>query len=95
MFESNSVKKTDLDKAIDSVFQEMETINADSEEYSKMVQQLETLYKIRSSTKDNRVDVNTVVTVAGNLLGIVMILNYERLHIVTTKALGFVMKTKL
>lgn len=95
MFESNSVKKTDLDKAIDSVFQEMETVNADSEEYSKMVQQLETLYKIRSSTKDNRVDVNTVVTVAGNLLGIVMILNYERLHIVTTKALGFVMKTKL
>jgi hypothetical protein len=33
--------------------------------------------------------------IAGNLLGIVLILGYEKANIVTSKAIGFVIKGKL
>lgn len=41
------------------------------------------------------IDVNTVVLVAGNLAGILLILNHERLHVVSSKALGFVLKGRV
>jgi hypothetical protein len=33
-------------------------------------------------------------TVIGNLTGILLILNYERAHVVTSKAIGFVLKPR-
>ena len=55
---------------------------------------LERLYKIKKEHTSEKVDANTKAVVAGNLLGIAMILNYERVHVVSSKALGFVMKSK-
>jgi hypothetical protein len=36
----------------------------------------------------------TVVTVAANLIGIALVLNHEKLNVVTSKAFGFVTKLK-
>jgi hypothetical protein len=38
---------------------------------------------------------DTLLVVGGNLLGIVLILNFERLDIVRSKALGFVLKGRV
>ena len=45
--------------------------------------------------EDNGIDANTVALVAGNLLGILLILNHERMHVISSKALGFVMKGRV
>lgn len=43
----------------------------------------------------DKVDPNLVVSAATNLLGILLILNHERLDIITSKALSFVSKTRV
>lgn len=88
--------KPNLEKTIDRVFAELENHEPSSTEYSTIVDQLEKLYKIKSiDKKDPRVNVDSVIAVAGNLIGIVAILGFERAHVVTSKALGFVLKSKV
>jgi hypothetical protein len=43
----------------------------------------------------DKVDPNLVVSAATNLLGILLILNHERLDIITSKAISFVSKTRV
>ena len=40
------------------------------------------------------VDGNTILTVTANVVGILLILQHENLHAVSSKALGFIMKLK-
>lgn len=84
-----------LDKAIARVLEAMESHDPTSSEYSDAVDKLEQLYKIQVSTKPDRVSLETLVTVAGNLAGIAMILNFEKAGIITSKALGFVLKSRM
>lgn len=91
-----SADKTGLEEAIDKVLLEMSSKASDSEEFSKMVDQLEKLHKMKIAEKpESRVDINTLVAIGGNLAGIVAILGFERAHVVTSKALGFVLKSRV
>lgn len=83
-----------LDEAIDRLHSEMENINGDSEEYAALVDQLAKLHKIKNENKPDRVSKDALVSMAGNLAGIALIINHERLHVITTKALGFVTKSR-
>lgn len=83
-----------LQKAIDQVLTEMEGVTADSSEFAKMREQLVELYKALPK-KEPRVKLDTLLTVGGNLAGILLILNFEKAHVVTSKALSFVLKTKI
>jgi len=46
-------------------------------------------------TADWKISPDTLLIVGANLLGILLILNYERLDIISTKALGFVIKGRV
>lgn len=85
-------KKTNLELEIDGVIETMTSIAPYSEEYNVAMNNLERLYKLKNERK---VKSDTVMIVAGNLLGILLILGYERANIITTKALGFVMKGRV
>ena len=87
-------EKTSLDELIDTVQTQMFGYDADSDEFKKAAKRLDLLYKMRSSTSTDRLNINTAVAVVGNLAGILLILNHERLHVVTSKALSFVLKTR-
>lgn len=95
MTAKNSDKPATLQDLIDLVQTQMLVEGADSDEFQVMREQLESLYAMKKSNRSSRVSPDTLLTVAGNLLGITLILQHERLHVVTSKALGFVMKTKL
>lgn len=84
-----------LQDVIDHVQTLMMSTDSDSPELSELTETLEKLYKMQSSKKTHQVSPDALLAVAGNLLGIGLILNHERLHVVTSKALGFVMKTKV
>lgn len=89
--------KPTLDEAIELLLLEMKSHEAHSAEYSNCVDQLAKLYDIKKSLeKDNKkiVSSDQVLSVVGNLAGILLILNFERAGIVTTKALSFVSKIK-
>lgn len=78
-----------LEKAIDDVLREMRGHDVTSDEYTKCVKQLRDLYDLRPK-RVNGVSPDVMLTVAGNLLGIVLIVGHERAHVVTSKALAFV-----
>lgn len=66
-----------------------------SEEYKAMAEQVEVLARSLSYTKDKDVNKNTMISAGAALAQVWMILNYEQLNVITTKALAFVGKVKV
>jgi len=94
MFQKPQTDKTGLEKTIDRLIHSMETHDGDSEEYTKMVDNLETLYKLKAEDKPDRVDLNTIAIVTANIVGILIIVGFEKSHVMTSKALGNLLKPK-
>lgn len=92
--DKTNVEPSGLDKAISDVLTQMEGYDADSPEFARMVEQLDKLHKMRTYKREPSVKLDTVLAVAGNLAGIVIILGFERAHVITSKALGFVIKSR-
>ena len=87
--------RTKLEKEIDCLIDEMATMDRDSKEYTTMVNNLETLLGAKGKDRDRRISPDTLAVIAGNLLGIGLILSYERLNVITSKALGFVVRGRV
>lgn len=88
------VETIKLDAAMNRVLDDMDTVHTNSDEYSELLSNLERLSKLRTHERPGRVSPDTIATVAGNLLGILVIVAYEQHHVMTSKALGFVPKVK-
>lgn len=85
-----------LEEEILRVIEKMTSIDPDSDEYAKYLERLNKLADLKETSKKKtpKVSTDTIVMVAGNLAGIIMILGFERAHVVTSKALGFVLKPR-
>jgi hypothetical protein len=95
MFERFRKKKTSiLDEPIGNILTQMNKIEPGSKEYSVMVDQLERLTKARAEEARPQVNSDTWAIVAGNLLGILIIVAYEQKHVMVSKGLGFVIKPR-
>lgn len=87
-------RSSSLEKEIEAVIKKMSALEPDSKEYTAIADNLEKLYSAKS--KDNsRISPDTIAIIAGNLLGIVLILGYEKTNIVTSKAMGFVLRGRV
>lgn len=85
--------KNGLEKEIESILNEMAGEHKDSENYNKMAQNLEIIERAKSYEKDDSIDW-TQVAVAGVtvLLPVALILGYEKVNVLTTKAVSFIPK---
>lgn len=88
------VVNSKLDEAIDDVLTQMTTISSDTDEYAAMVDQLSKLYSLKENEIPKRISPDTLATIAANLLGIIVIVGHERAHVLTSKAINFVMKLR-
>ena len=88
-------KRTNLEKEIDRVLLEASYMDPHSKEYAEVMDNVEKLYKAKSYERSRTVSPDTIAVVAGNLLGIGLILGYEQSHVITSKALGFVLKGRV
>jgi hypothetical protein len=86
--------KLGLEKAIDDLLNSMNSVMPDSKEYSQMADQLIKLYNLKGVDSPKRVSPDVLLTVLGNLFGIVLIVGFEQRNVITSKALGFVLKLK-
>lgn len=84
----------ELKKPIDRVLTEMEEHGPDSPEYSNLLSYLERLIALKRGNLNSRVSPDMMATVAGNLLGILVIVAYEQKHVMSSKGLGFILKPK-
>jgi hypothetical protein len=78
----------------DRVLRNMQDTVPWNEEYTTMVNHLSKLNEIKACQAKKTINPDTWAIIAANLLGIVLILHYERADIVTSKAIGFVSKLK-
>lgn len=84
-----------LKDAIDLAVLKLTTLDPTSNEYATIVDQLDKLYKMRITTKPQPVPLEALIAVGGNLIGIVSIIGFERANVLTSKALGFVLKSRI
>jgi len=88
-------EKNGLERAIDDLLAQLSSVPAYSPEYTAMTKNLTELCALRDDQKSKKhASPDAVLAVAGNLLGIAMIVGHERVGVVTSKALQFVMKAK-
>lgn len=99
MFNIKNLKRqpSDLETEIARVIALMSKMDPDTDPaYGPLADQLVKLYKLKDvdNNSKKRVSADALVAAGGSLLGVVAIINTERLQVITTKALGFVMKSK-
>lgn len=88
-------KSSMIDEEIEEVLFKMRGMKPESDAYTAAAKNLETLYKARSYKNENRVSPDTIAIVVANILGILLTLNYEHIHIVSSKAINFILKPKI
>lgn len=81
-----------FEKEVERVLTHMNGLEPDSQEYADEVKNLKTLCEARGVKSNRTVSVDTLITVAANLLGIVFILEYEQVHVLTSKAISLVFR---
>lgn len=82
-----------FEKAITEALSQLDAVPAYSNEYNLIMNQIERLHRMKDVTlTPSRVTPDTLAIVIGNLAGIAIIVGHERAHVVTSKALGFIMK---
>lgn len=85
---------TELDKAIASSLKELDNHESTSEEYGTIVDRITKLHKLKPEKGIRPPSFDTVLVVSANIFGILWLTRYEREEVITSKALGFVMKPK-
>lgn len=83
-------KVNELDRLIEELEREMYLIGPDGENYGIMADNLEKLYRAKSLIKTNKLSKDTIATCLISLAQIGLICNFERIHVLTSKALSFV-----
>lgn len=70
----------------------MSTMDPTQNEYSAAAEALRVVCDARAKKPAFPVSPDVLVQVVGSLLGIAAIIGHERLHVITTRAIGFVKK---
>lgn len=92
---TRSKTQTPLDIETNHAIEALSHHRRDSEEYGVILGRVEKLHAMRLEEKSNaKVSPETKATIAANLVGIAMILNFERANIVTSKAIGFILRVQ-
>lgn len=96
MFNFNSTPQNDaLDRAISDLLEELNVMEGSNEDYDPTADNLIKLMKLKQEVNPAwRPSPDAVVGAAGSILGILLILHFEKLGVVTSKALSFVGKLK-
>lgn len=95
MFDTPEAQHADgLNKLIDQITESMLTMTPGSKEYTEAVDQLSQINELKEKPSKNRVDPDTLAVVFGNLLGILIIVKFERMNVMTSKATSLLLRPK-
>lgn len=84
------VPKNTLDDEIQAALDTLEDLEVGTEDYDKALKHLKALCDIK---KNNRISPDGILVAATNILGILLVLNFERLNVVTSRALMFIKRS--
>jgi CHASE3 domain sensor protein len=82
------------DEPIDKVLEGMRTYGVEDPEFDKLLDQLERLTRMKAEKANKPISNDTLAIVAGNLMGILIMVAYEQKHVVTSNARQMFLKTR-
>lgn len=85
-------EKYTIDREIERLLKEIEKLPVGSEEYLKAADTLKVMREARGVRSHSDIDINTVIAVAANIIGLLVVLNYEKTNVITTKAFGMLFR---
>lgn len=85
---------TALDVLIDEVQSRWFQTEPDSDDCAKLLNQLTKLYELQATNSPKTVSPDVLVSAIASLAGILAILSFEKTNVLTSKAIGFVLKLK-
>lgn len=95
-------KKTVLEEAMEKLSNEMACEPVDSSDYMDKAEKLARLSRLNDEVKRpfkvdprNQLNINTVLVVLGSFAEVMVMLNYEELKTMTSKAMSRIIKPKL
>lgn len=85
---------TALEAVITDVYTLMQREEPSSDEYELLLTKAERLEKLRNDNprSSKQISPDTLVTVGGHLVMVLVMVAYEERHVITSKALGFIQK---
>jgi hypothetical protein len=86
--------QTLVDDAMVRAFDELKGQSVASEEYAKNLDGIVKLHKMREEEKSPGVSPDTIVLVAANLLGILLIIRHEHVNVITSRAMSTLIKPR-
>lgn len=92
MFKKTPVEPTALDLAINDLYEALDGYRPTEEEYATIADQLVKLENLRKDNSPDKISYDAMVAAATNIIGLGMILHFEKVGVVTSKALSFVKK---
>lgn len=93
IFTKKKSNKEMIEELIDSLTMSIGLEDPTSEDYKKMTENLKTLEEAKS--KEDRVSSDTMISVISNMGLALLILNYEKIGVITSKAFQLVTKVKI
>jgi hypothetical protein len=84
----------ELQDAIDRLLAKLKDLDPSTKEYETVVSRLSELNAIKAANAKTALSKDTLATIGANLFGIWLILHYERVNLVGSKALSFVQKLR-
>lgn len=89
------MKKTDpIQQTIEAALKEAELHDPSSEDYTTFARNVETLAKAKALGESKKLSKDAILGAVTSMAGIVAVLQYERLAVVSSKAFGLIMKVK-
>lgn len=94
MFSGKSYLCTPLEDAVNRLVHNLNNHEIGSEEYQKSLDALTKLHKMKVEEKPASVSKDTLVIVAANLIGLVMVIKHEHVNVITTRAFSMLLRPK-
>ena len=88
-------EKNALDKAIDMRIEQLQLVDPDDD--GEKIRDLENLVQVKEKLEGPkfRINPNTIISALASVGSILLMLNYEKLDVITSKVTGFIPKLKL
>lgn len=85
-------KETKYNSEIDRILEKMKGLDVESNEYKKCLERLEVLAGLEVEGKKEGIDKNTILKGAFSVASILIVLYYEKVNVITSKAFGLIGK---
>lgn len=93
MFSRNR-ERTALETAVDRALSELASHEVGSDTYNKALESVTKLHSMKAKESPNSVSKDTLVIAASNIIGILMIIKHEHVNVLSSKALGLLIRPR-